>query len=133
MKIDGGCHCGAISYEAEVDPGKASLCHCDDCQSFSGSPFRASVPAKAGDFKLLKGEPKIYIKIAESGRPRAQAFCGNCGSAIYSAAPENTPFYMLRLGAVKQRAQIPALKQIWCDSALPWAQDITALPGSPGG
>lgn len=27
MKIDGGCHCGAITYEAEVDPEKTSICH----------------------------------------------------------------------------------------------------------
>ena len=32
MKIDGGCHCGAITYEAEVDPEKTSICHCTDCQ-----------------------------------------------------------------------------------------------------
>ena len=24
MKIDGGCHCGAIAYEAEVDPETGS-------------------------------------------------------------------------------------------------------------
>ncbi|CCV10081.1 hypothetical protein MESS4_120202 [Mesorhizobium sp. STM 4661] len=26
MKVDGGCHCGAITYEAEVDPEKVSIC-----------------------------------------------------------------------------------------------------------
>ena len=37
MKIQGGCHCGKISYEAEIDPEKVAICHCTDCQSGSGS------------------------------------------------------------------------------------------------
>ena len=45
MKIDGACHCGYISYLAEIDPEKAGLCHCTDCQTLSGSAFRVSVPA----------------------------------------------------------------------------------------
>ena len=98
MKIEGGCHCGAIAYEAEVNPQKAVMCHCADCQTFSGAPFRASVPAKVENFRLLKGEPRIYVKTAESGNPRAQAFCGTCGSPIYASAPENPTVYTLRLG-----------------------------------
>jgi len=44
MKIDGACHCGYITYVAEVDPDKAGICHCTDCQTLSGSAFRTSVP-----------------------------------------------------------------------------------------
>ena len=81
MKITGGCHCGAISYKAEVDPGAVSVCHCTDCQALTGSAFRVVVPAKREAFKLT-GQPKIYVKTGESGRKRAQGFCGNCGSPI---------------------------------------------------
>ena len=133
MKIQGNCHCGAIAYEADVDPGKAVICHCGDCQTLSGAPFRASVPAKAADFHLLKGEPRVYVKTAESGTRRAQGFCADCGSPIYATSADNPQFYNLRLGAVKQRAQIPPLRQIWCESALGWARDISALPGVPKG
>ena len=85
MKIDGQCHCGAIAYSADVDPEKAAICHCTDCQCFSGAPFRASVPARIDDFRLLSGSPKIYVKIADSGARRAQAFCGECGAPIYAS------------------------------------------------
>lgn len=133
MKVEGRCHCGAIVYEATVDPARASLCHCNDCQSFSGAPFRASVPAKAEDFHLLKGKPKVYVKVAESGARRAQNFCGDCGSPIFVTSADDPKLYNLRLGTIKQRAQIPALRQIWCESALPWAQNISTLPGVPKG
>ena len=84
MKVDGGCHCGHIRYEAEVDPDKVVICHCTDCQTLSGSAFRTVVPTNEGTFKLLSGEPKVYVKTGESGNKRVQTFCPDCGSPIYS-------------------------------------------------
>ena len=31
MKIEGACHCGYITYEADIDPDTTSICHCTDC------------------------------------------------------------------------------------------------------
>jgi hypothetical protein len=129
MHVDGQCHCGAIAYEAEVDPAQSAICSCSDCQNFSGSPWRASVPAKAADFRMLRGTPATYVKTAESGAKRLQAFCGTCGSAIYSTTPENQTIFNLRLGALKQRADLPPQRQIWMESAMLWALDITNIPG----
>ena len=84
MKVDGRCHCGHIAYEAEVDPGKVVICHCTDCQTLSGSAFRTVVPTNEGTFKLLSGEPKVYVKTGESGNKRVQTFCPDCGTPIYS-------------------------------------------------
>ena len=67
MRIDGGCHCGRICYEAEVDPSTVLICHCTDCQTLSGSAFRTVVPTTEGTFKLLSGTPKVYVKTGESG------------------------------------------------------------------
>ena len=44
MKIEGACHCGAIAYEAEVDPEGSRVCHCTDCQTIGGAAFRQVVP-----------------------------------------------------------------------------------------
>ena len=33
MNVTGGCHCGQITYEAEVDPTTVRVCHCSDCQN----------------------------------------------------------------------------------------------------
>jgi hypothetical protein len=85
MEVDGGCHCGKICYEAEVDPGKAVICHGTDCQTLSGSAFRTVVPSNEGSFRLLSGTPTVYVKTAESGRRRVQTFCAECETPIYSA------------------------------------------------
>jgi hypothetical protein len=128
MKIDGGCHCGNIRYEAEVDPGTASMCHCTDCQMLSGGAFRAIVQATSATFKMT-GTPTIYLKTGDSGNVREQAFCPRCGSSIYSTAPGAGPkIYSIRLGTARQRAQLKPSRQIWTRSHLPWVFDIEAIP-----
>lgn len=127
MHITGSCHCGAITYEAEVDPDTVSVCHCTDCQTFSGSAFRTSVPAKKDAFKLLSGQPKIYVKTADSGNKRAQAFCAECGTHLYATTPDNQQVFGLRTGTSRQRAQLLPKKQIWCQSAQGWALEMKSI------
>jgi hypothetical protein len=86
MKVHGSCHCGAIRFEADADPGKAGVCHCTDCQSLTGSAFALFLQVPKEGFRLTAGEPKIYVKTAESGNRRAQAFCAHCGSRLWAAA-----------------------------------------------
>ena len=128
MHIDGSCHCGYITYSAEVDPATVGICHCTDCQALSGSAFRTVVPASREHFKLLSGEPTIYIKTtADSGNKRAQAFCPRCGSPIYATSPVDPQVYGLRTGTARQRAELKPVKQIWCGSAQPWAMNLDAI------
>lgn len=128
MHISGGCHCGAITYEAEVDPAKVSLCHCTDCQILTGTAFRASVPANKADFRLLTGTPKIYVKVGDSGARRAQGFCGACGTPLYATSADDPQVYGIRTGTARERARLLPRRQIWCDSAREWAMNVGPLP-----
>jgi hypothetical protein len=84
MQVHGSCHCGSIRYEAQVDPNRTTICHCSDCQRLTGSAYRVSVPALEGSFQLLSGLPSVYVKTGDSGSRRAQAFCSNCGSPLFT-------------------------------------------------
>lgn len=129
MKVEGRCHCGAITYEAEIDPKRAAICHCTDCQTLSGSAFRTVVPTEPGTFKLLSGSPKIYLKTGGSGAKRQQAFCPDCGSPLYSAAHEDAPqVRFLRVGSVQQRRELAPTAQTWHRSALPWLPQLDGIP-----
>jgi hypothetical protein len=128
MKVDGGCACGAIKVEA--DPEKTQVCHCTDCQTATGTAFRVSVPVLGATLKLTE-MPAIYVKTtADSGKPRAQAFCGICGSPIYSTTPGEgvQPSYTLRVGILRQRDQFAPRKQIWWRSARDWVTDLGGVP-----
>lgn len=129
MKVNGSCHCGVIAYEAEVDPARIGLCNCTDCQVFSGSAFRISAPAVAGTLRVKRGTPSIYVKTADSGRRRRQAFCATCGTPVYASddADDATAF-TLRVGCLEQRALLTPRRRIWCASALPWVESISEIP-----
>jgi len=130
MQVDGSCHCGQVSYRAEIDPQKVSLCNCTDCQMLSGSTFRVSVPAQRGSFRLSSGQLKTYVKTAQSGAKRVHAFCPNCGTPVYACANvAEPPSYSLRVGCLAQRAELRPKRRIWCKSALGWAQDVSGIPG----
>jgi hypothetical protein len=58
MKIDGGCHCGYITYEAEADPEKTTICHCTDA---SISPDQRFAPSSAS--------PATHSKSSLSNQP----------------------------------------------------------------
>ena len=128
MKVDGGCHCGQIRYEAEVDPDKVIICHCTDCQTLSGSAFRTVAPTNEGTFKLLAGEPKVYVKTGESGNRRMQTFCPECGSPIYSGSVgEGAKVVVLRVGTLRQRDQLAPKDQFWFRSARAWLGDLPQM------
>ncbi len=133
MHIDGACHCGAITFEAELDPKKVAICHCEDCQRLSGSAFRTVAMVDSQDFTLLSGTPKDYIKLAESGNERVQAFCGDCGSPLYATAPGGGPKVLgLRVGVINQRADLVPGVQVWHDKALGWLHDMDDMARVPG-
>src|SRR5436305_239950 len=46
--------CGAITYEAELDPQTVGVCHCTDCQTLTRSP---GVRAAMSDLRI--GVPRI--------------------------------------------------------------------------
>jgi hypothetical protein len=135
MKVQGRCHCGEITYEAELEPGTVSVCHCHDCQMLTGSAFRANIAAPAERFRILTGRPREYVKVADSGARRVHAFCGNCGSPVYSCAPANPKTYSLRLGALSERDALgrPA-REIWTKRRLSWMpklQGAANIEGQP--
>jgi hypothetical protein len=106
MKVHGQCHCGEITFEAEVD----------------------LVPTNEGTFRLLSGDPKIYVKTGESGNKRPQGFCADCGTSLFAHALEDNPkVYNLRVAVLRERDQLVPKKQIWCRSRVDWLDDLSTV------
>ena len=128
ITIHGSCHCGDITFQAEANPARVVICHCTDCQTFSGSAFRTSVLVRSKDFRLLEGRPATYDKTAQSGTVRRLVFCDRCGTHIYGTTPNaEAATYSLRVGVLSQRAKLPPFAQVWCQSEVSWLSQLTNI------
>jgi hypothetical protein len=131
MHIDGQCHCGRVSYQAEIDPQRVSICHCTDCQMLTGSPYRVTVLCSGRDIRMT-GTPKTYAKAGDNGRTRIQHFCADCGSPLFTSGDGAASHdWGIRWGSIHQRDELKPARQIWCRSAVPWLGAVENLPGRP--
>ena len=73
----GGCACGAVRFEAEVDSDDAYLCHCRMCQRATGSVSIAFKNLPQEDVRWLS-DPDWY----ESSPIAKRSYCRKCGTSL---------------------------------------------------
>jgi len=99
MKVEGGCYCGALRYEAEGDPLFKGQCHCRECQYISGgSPNLVMGMAESG-FRWTKGAPKVFQR-SDLESPVTREFCGECGTHITSKPPSMAGAALIKVGTL---------------------------------
>ena len=76
MKVSGGCHCGAVRFEAELPapPVPALDCNCSICRSTGF--LHIVVPHE--EFELLTGRDVLVSYRFGTGAAE-HLFCGRCG------------------------------------------------------
>lgn len=118
-EIKGGCLCGAVRYSASGDPAFVGVCHCTDCQKFTGAAFAAivGVPKPA---LSVQGEMASYGKPGDSGKTITRMFCSQCGSSLMDEADALPNIVMLGVGTLDDASWVKPGMQIYCDSAQPW-------------
>jgi hypothetical protein len=84
----GGCQCGAVQYEVDVDLDNTVTCNCSRCQKL-GSVLAFTPRDK---FTLQSGEEKLTEYLFNKHVIR-HLFCSVCGieSFAYGAMPDGTP------------------------------------------
>ena len=78
---NGGCQCGAVKYEVDVDLDNTFTCNCSRCQKL-GSVL-AFTPAV--HFKLVQGEDKLTEYLFNKNRIH-HLFCKVCGIQSFARA-----------------------------------------------
>ena len=132
--IVGGCLCGKVRYSAKGDPAFVGVCHCKDCQKFTGSAFSVvlGVPKPAVS---IEGNVATFTKTGDSGKSTYRRFCAACGSSIADEADVMPDIVMLSSGTLDDPSWIKPAMQIYCDSAQPWVHlqgEMQSFPKMPG-
>ncbi|KAF7556179.1 hypothetical protein G7Z17_g1581 [Cylindrodendrum hubeiense] len=84
MGFTGSCMCGAIAYKSTGDEATKALCHCLDCQKWTGGAFTSNAVVPEDSFSVTKGTPKQYDVTGASGKLNHHFFCGDCGSSMFT-------------------------------------------------
>ncbi|KEY68888.1 hypothetical protein S7711_03821 [Stachybotrys chartarum IBT 7711] len=84
MSLTGSCMCGEVAYESTSKPVVTALCHCTDCQKWTGSAFSSNAVVPQDSFKVTKGTPKHFDITGASGKNNRHFFCSTCGSSLYT-------------------------------------------------
>lgn len=107
MKIEGGCYCGDVRYEAEGDAIFRGQCHCRECQYISGGSPNVTMGMPEGGFRYTQGEPRAFQR-KDLDTPVTREFCGACGTHLLSRAPGLPGTVLLKVGTFDDPALFEA-------------------------
>jgi hypothetical protein len=120
VEFSGGCLCGAVRYSGSAEPMFSGLCHCQDCQKFTGTAFATVIAVPAAAVSVT-GTLKTFTKTGDSGQSIHRRFCPECGSGIVDEADLMPGAAMLNVGTLDDPSWVKPISQIYCDSAQSWA------------
>src|SRR5260370_1554084 len=130
MKLEGGCSCGKVRYDAEGETMMKAQCHCRECQYISGGSTNMFVLMPIAGFKYTKEAPKQF-KRADLERAVTREFCAECGTHVVTRPP-GLPAIVLKVGTLDNpslfRSPQPALHPI---AKRPHHHAPDALPAFP--
>jgi hypothetical protein len=125
MAATGGCHCGAIRYEAEGEALTHALCHCTDCQRHAGAPMVGWTMYPLASVKVTKGTPKVY----ESSQHGRRHFCAHCGTGLfYTNAEILSGIIDIQSATYDDPAAVPARAHIQVAERISWMERAHELP-----
>ena len=97
VRHEGGCHCGAVRFSAELSLESATTCNCSICLK-RGSALEFIPRAR---FELLKGAENL-TEYKFNKHVIAHQFCKTCGILpfAYGQMPDGTPIAAVNVRCV---------------------------------
>lgn len=126
----GGCLCGRVRYTLSGEPAFSGVCHCRNCQRYTGSAFEPVVAYPSAGVAIT-GELKTYNDTGDSGKPVRRRFCPNCGSGIVAEADMLPGIAIVLAGTLDDPASFQPAMEIYCSSAQPWVHAGGERPRFP--
>lgn len=138
MRLEGSCHCGAISFTlASHSPVPFMHCHCSICRKTAGGGGYAI--NLGGDATTLKVRGRKHLGVyrallREPGQrairsPARRHFCVKCGSALWLSDPRWPELVHPHASAID--TPLPKPPEVF-EIGLAWAPDWIDVPTTPG-
>ena len=99
MKIEGGCYCKAVRYQAQGDPIMKAQCHCRECQYLTGGHPNVIMGMPEAGFRYTKGAAKGF-KRKDLPNGVTREFCPECGTHLLTKAPQLAGVVLIKIGTL---------------------------------
>lgn len=125
----GSCLCGQIRYEYSQSITELSFCHCRMCQKAQGNAYVAVAPIDADAFRLI--DPGTLLVEYRSSPDKVRAFCGRCGSPLYSYRESRPAQLRLRVGTLDTAIAPTRVYHAWVSDEACWESAGAGAPRYP--
>lgn len=103
------------------------LCHCDDCQRRTGSPFGV-IAYYAREAVSFSGEAREFTRGSYVGTTLTNGFCPACGSSVYILLEKNPAIIGVPTGAFAAPDFPPPHRAVWEQHKHDWVTLPDGLP-----
>ena len=117
----GRCNCGAITFTAKLATTGIHVCHCSQCQRWTGGGPYFVISVDEID---VKGEEKILAYHASEWGERGA--CAVCGSTLYWKM-QSKPISSIAVGLLDDQTGLEVTEEIFVDHRPPW---LKPFPGA---
>jgi hypothetical protein len=124
-KHQGQCACGKIAFEFDTDPDFIANCNCNDCKRATGGAMATFFGVPTSDFTLLRGTPRSFPYVSESGKKLDRNFCPDCGARLFTSNLESFPgMVFVTIGSLVDPSGIRPGLEMFTKRRLEWVRPM---------
>ena len=132
-RVQGGCLCGAVRFEARAPSRFCAHCHCGTCRRAHGAAFVTWLGLPTSGLTMLAGGDVLTRYRTETEATRS--FCGRCGSTVFYEGPRWPGEVHVAMGCLDGVLDREPSAHAYVDHAAAWWRIDDDLPqyGGPNG
>ena len=133
-KLSGKCLCGNIAFTADTDIKLMANCHCSDCRAATGAAYGTLLFVDEAALEV-KGAPRVFKHVADSGANMEKHFCPDCGSQMFGKNSNRPNTVSVRAGVVDQTELVRPAVNVYLSSRIastPIDPDVKGFAKMPG-
>lgn len=125
--ITGSCHCGTVTWAANLPPTILLNCHCTMCRQLSGADYSSWVVMPVDSFHVESGADSI--KHYQATEKFSKNFCTECGATVSCVNNDKFPghIYVAR-GNITSAFNEPVALQVYTKDKANWVTPDPAIP-----
>jgi hypothetical protein len=123
-RLQGGCLCGVVRYQAAGTAYGITHCHCRTCRRASGAAFVTWAGFDSDKFQFTQAQPASY----RSSSNVVRTFCDRCGTALTYQRLDVPDSIDVTLGSMDDPEELEPEDHTWTESKISWIAPGDHLP-----